>query len=149
MDARTPAKQAEEYSALTFDIRLSTLDIRPTPALTVAGSVSCAIDIKSLIELSAAEPLKTAAKHAFGGRSTDQFTAPMEELAIKNMSNRWKMGQTIVSRRPTTTREQDDLTVTALLTGYPGLSLQIVLSYVDGVYRFKQTLPAAAWAQCR
>lgn len=138
----------ESKTRMTFDLRLTALNPDTKPMMGERGSVRCAIDLEKQVDTEAAAGIRSKANRTYGKDSKADLDSNTRPLAIKKLFERWKMGQTIVSKRPSDQPGAEDLTVTALFAGYPGNSFQVLLNNDNGRYRFKRTLPKSDWVNC-
>lgn len=138
---------AEAAPDVTFDVLLTALD--PTQAqLPTLGSLSCTLKLKEQVHSPAAEGVRSIANRREGADSTAKLTKTTEAFAIAELARRWKMSQTLVSQRPAPEPGRNDLAITAVLNGYPGLSLQVVLRNDNGHFSYSHKLPQSPHFDC-
>jgi len=146
--AKTDKAAQESKTRMTFDIHLATLNPETSPMMGERGSVRCTLDLEKQVDTAAAAGIRTKARRTHGIEEKKPLDSVTRPLAIKKLFERWKMGQTVVSKRPSEQPGVEDLTVTAIFTGYPGNSFQVVLNHNNGRYQFKHTLPTPDWLHC-
>ncbi len=133
---------------LAFDIRLTALEARTNAPMRELGVFKCILNLGDQSDENAASALATQAKHTKSVRSREDHTEETRRILREELRSRWKMGQTLVSQRPAEHGSLDDLSVTAIFKGYPGMSFQVALAQQDGRYRLKGTLPTPDWLAC-
>jgi len=145
-DAKSPETQ------VSFDIVLTALNSSPdrqhASALTELGSLACKLDLKQQIHSVDAFMIRQFVNRSLGKKAVSELNAGTEISSMKELLKRWKMSQTIVSRKPSTELGVDNIAVTAVFNGYPGMSFQVILKNVDGRLRYSQHLPRAPYLEC-
>lgn len=138
---------AEAGPDVSFDVLLTALD--PTQAqLPTLGSLRCTLKLKEQVHSPAAEGVRTIANRRVGAGSKAALTDTTEAFAIAELARRWKMSQTLVSQRPAPEPGRNDLAITAVFNGYPGLSLQVVLRNDNGHFSYSHNLPQSPHFAC-
>lgn len=138
---------AEAAPDVTFDVLLTALD--PTQAqLPTLGSLRCTLKLKEQVHSPAAEGVRTIANRRVGAGSKAALTDTTEAFAIAELARRWKMSQTLVSQRPAPEPGRNDLAITAVFNGFPGLSLQVVLRNDNGHFSYSHRLPQSPHFAC-
>lgn len=133
---------------VSFDVRLTRLDPASAPLPTV-GAFSCTLDLTKQIDSLDAAAIRGAANRKAGQPSKKALTEQTRQTATADLASRWQMSQTVVSQRPSASGGADDLAVTTVFSGYPGMSFQAVLNNDAGHFRFVRTLPQAPHLDCR
>lgn len=145
-DATSPATVA------LFDVAFSALNVTPdvhhASALTALGAASCRLDLKQQLYADNGSPVRKNANRAVGNRSATPLTLVTEGIGMKELSRRWKMSQTIISKKPSSDSALENLAVTVMFNGYTSMSFQLVFKNVDGHFRLSKTLPQAQYLRC-
>ncbi|MDD0970669.1 MULTISPECIES: hypothetical protein [Pseudomonas] len=149
MAAETKLPVTQASFDVVFNSLDSTPDVNHKSALTRLGAISCTLDLKQQLYSDNAKPVRQNANRAEGERSATALTPVTEGRGVNELFRRWKMSQTIVSKKPSGDSALDDLTVTVVFNGYTSMSFQAVLKSTDGRLRFSQTLPQAQYLSCK
>ncbi|ROM72449.1 hypothetical protein BK654_26460 [Pseudomonas brassicacearum] len=149
---RMVADAETQEEKVSFDVVLTSLDSTPDVhhalALTKLGSLSCKLDLKQQIHSADAFMVRQFVNRSLGRKAESQLNTGTEISGMKELFKRWKMSQTIVSPKPSTDLGVDDIAVTAVFNGYPGMSFQVIMKSVDGHLRYSQHLPQAPYLEC-
>jgi len=144
-DPQTPEKLSSDILLTTLD---STSDHNQPPVLTEVGSFRCNLDLKKQIQAAEASMIRQFANRAQGAGSETVLTPSTERAGIADLTKRWQMSQTVVSSRPSEASQTDDLTITTIFNGYPGMSFQVLLNSIEGRFRYSHALPASTYINC-
>lgn len=140
--------QGAEKGAVALDIHLSALNTGATPMMRDLGAFRCDINLGRQRKTPAANDVAILAKRKKSVTSRAEHTDETTQLFTEELIQRWQMSQTLVTRRPAGDGGTDDLGVTTVFKGYPGMSFQVVLANDNGRYRYKRTLPTSDWVNC-
>jgi hypothetical protein len=139
----------ESKRKVSVEIRLSELapsgEQNGPLILKSIGSVKCTIDLRKQISSVEASALRASASRNEGRSVESDFSSRAEKNAMDDLLMRWNMSQTIVSTKPSLDSPYDDMSITTIFSGYPAMSIQLVLTNSNGRFHYARILPAAPY----